>query len=80
MQNMCDKPHTWTTHTQPGEQRTILLIIIVSFGLSFHIAFGHVSRSYMDFPEALFTLFKSTMGQFTIRGETKVVEVGGIGL
>ena len=54
----------------------IMVVIIVSFGLSFHIAFGHASRSYMDFPEALFTLFKSTMGQFTIR-EIQTVNSSG---
>ncbi|GMH82829.1 hypothetical protein TrVE_jg2135 [Triparma verrucosa] len=55
---------------------TVLLVIIVSYGLSFHIAFGHVSRSYMDFAEALFTMFKSTMGQFTIR-EIETVNSSG---
>jgi len=54
----------------------IMLVVIISFALSFHIAFGHVSRSYMDFPEALFTLFKSTMGQFTIR-EIQTVNSSG---
>jgi hypothetical protein len=53
-----------------------MLVLIVSFGLAFHIAFGHVSRSYMDFPESLFTLFKSTMGQFTIR-ELQTVNSSG---
>ena len=48
----------------------------MSYGLSFHIAFGHVSRSYMDFAEALFTMFKSTMGQFTIR-EIETVNSSG---
>ena len=45
----------------------IMGVIMVSFALSFHVAFGHVATPYMDFAESLFTLFKSTMGQFTIR-------------
>jgi hypothetical protein len=45
----------------------IMLVIIISWALAFHVAFGHVIFGYMDFAESLFTLFKSTMGQFTIR-------------
>ena len=45
----------------------IMMVVLVSYALAFYVAFGHVVRGYMDFAEALFTLFKSTMGQFTIR-------------
>jgi hypothetical protein len=53
-------------------------VIMVSFAMSFTVAFGHVSQSYMDFAESLFTLFKSTMGQFTIREINEVNSSGRI--
>jgi sensor histidine kinase YesM len=54
----------------------IMSIVIVSYALAFYMAFGHVVRGYMDFAESLFTLFKSTMGQFTIRELSEVNSSG----
>ncbi|GMI45495.1 hypothetical protein TrCOL_g3011 [Triparma columacea] len=54
----------------------IMSIVIVSYALAFYMAFGHVVRRYMDFAESLFTLFKSTMGQFTIREISEVNSSG----
>ncbi|GMI21749.1 hypothetical protein TrRE_jg6354 [Triparma retinervis] len=54
----------------------IMGIVIISYALAFYMAFGHVVRGYMDFAESLFTLFKSTMGQFTIREISEVNSSG----
>jgi hypothetical protein len=54
----------------------IMGIVITSYALAFYMAFGHVVRGYMDFAESLFTLFKSTMGQFTIREISEVNSSG----
>ena len=54
----------------------IMVVIVISYALAFYMAFGHVSRGYMDFPESLLTLFKSTMGQFTIRASFRRIFLG----
>jgi len=54
----------------------IMGVVIVSYALALYMAFGHVIRGYMDFAESLFTLFKSTMGQFTIREISQVNSSG----
>ena len=43
-----------------------MCVLLAAYGLSFHVAFGHVSHSYYDFAESLFSLFSSTLGEFDI--------------
>ena len=45
----------------------VMFVLVASYGLSFHVAFGHVSQSYYDVPESLFSLFGSTLGQFDLK-------------
>ena len=45
----------------------VMFVFFLAYALSFHIAFGHVNHSFMDFPESLFSLFMTVLGSFNIR-------------
>jgi len=52
-----------------GDMAVVCVIIIVvasGYGIAFHLAFGHSVKHYRDFPEALFTLFLATLGDFEL--------------
>ena len=54
---------TDTLAAAAGDMSVVLIVIAIvatGYGIAFHMAFGHVSAAYMDFPEALMTLFSAT--------------------
>ena len=58
-----------TLEVAGGDMIVVCVIIIVvasGYGIAFHLAFGHSVHSYRDFPEALFTLFLATLGDFEL--------------
>ena len=58
-----------TLEVAGGDMLVVCVIIVIvasGYGIAFHLAFGHAVSSYRDFPEALFTLFLATLGEFDV--------------
>ena len=58
-----------TLEVAGGDMLVVCVIIVIvasGYSIAFHLAFGHAVSSYRDFPEALFTLFLATLGEFDV--------------
>lgn len=50
----------------------IIFIVVIGYAVAFHMAFGHTLVEYKDLPESIFSLFRSTLGDFDLESLREV--------